>query len=102
MVDIRLQQLVVAEARAWRSCSKMGAVMIGGFLLVKLGTRIAGTYLTSHVRSTRPEGIAATGILLQMLGAAIMMALIIPVAISFGRWIGAIWQRRRFSTREPQ
>ncbi|WP_035609781.1 hypothetical protein [Haloferula sp. BvORR071] len=97
MVQIRLQQLVIAESDAWRLFSKALIVVVTGVLLNLLGVWVAGTDIGSHLPSPRSPGIGLLGFALQGIGGFAIIIFAIPLATRFARWLWAIWQRRRFS-----
>ncbi len=98
MLQVRLRQLVAAEAEAWRSFSKVGIAMVTGFLLIPLGTWISGSSLTRHAHPPGSPTLRSIGFLLEGVGGMTVLISLIPFAVCFARWVGAIWQRRRFSS----
>jgi len=98
MAHTRLQQLVVAEAKAWKRFAWGAGIYFGLLLLIPLGIFLAGAWLGSHVKSTRPDGVRFVGLMLQGFGWTVFVLLGIPLLLRFVRWIEAMWQRRRFSS----
>jgi hypothetical protein len=99
MQQTRLRQLVMDEARAWKSFAWAAGSSIGAFCLLALGIWIAGTFASSHVRSTRPEGMKAAGVILQLIAGLGFWVFGIRTLVRLARWMEAIWRRRRFSSR---
>jgi hypothetical protein len=98
MMHTRLQQLVIAEAKAWRQLARGGGIYFGLLLLIPLGVLLAGTSMVSHAKSTRPEGVWIVGMILQGIGVVAFWVLGILLVLRFLRWIEAMWRRRRFSS----
>jgi hypothetical protein len=98
MMHTRLQQLVAAEAQAWKRFAWGAGIYFGLLLLIPLGVFLAGSSIVSHAKSTRPEGVWITGMMLQGIGVIAFWLLGILLLLRFVRWIEAMWQRRRFSS----
>lgn len=97
VVQTRLQQLVIAEADAWRSFRKVGMAMTAGFLLLPIGLWVSGSSIVSHARPTGSPALRSIGFLLEGVGGMTVLISAVPFAVCFARWVEAIWQRRRFS-----
>jgi hypothetical protein len=98
MWQTRLQQLVIAEAKAWKRFAWGAGIYFGLLLLVPLGVYLAGASMVSHVKSTRPDGVWLAGMALQGIAGAAFWLLLIPLLLRFVQWIEAMWRRRRFSS----
>ena len=94
----RLQQLILAEARAWKRFAWGGGIYFGLMLLMPLGLLLAGASVYNHVTPSDPGVFWLVGMVLQGISSALFWLLAIPLLLRFVRWIGAMWRRRRFSS----
>ncbi|HEY1120106.1 MAG TPA: hypothetical protein VGE67_00840 [Haloferula sp.] len=95
--QVRLDQLVMDEMRAWRRLAWGAGIYFGLLLLMPLGVLIGGGAIFDHM-SGRPAGFQLIGGILQYIAVVSFLLLAIPILLRLARWVVAMWRRRRFSS----
>ena len=98
MRHTRLQQLVFAEAKAWKRLVWGAGVYIGLLLLFLLGIWLTGGLFFHSAKPTHEGARWFVGAVIRGVSGGFLFLLAVPLLLRFVRWIETMWRRRRFSS----
>ena len=98
MLHTRLQQLIIAEAKAWKRFVWGGGIYLGLVLLYLMGLWLTDGPFYHPAKPIHGGVRWFVGAVIRGVSGGFLFLLAIPLLLRFVRWVEAMWRRRRFSS----